>query len=302
MRQDHTLSTPISEAFTIFKLHCKSQRYRPKTLQFYDDKLPPFFEWLVGEGVSHIERITPHHIRAHLVNKQTIYVGTEDERTASGHTVHAIARAIRAFLNFCVAEEWLTVTPMRTVKMPRRPKRILEAYSNSDIKKVLKAASTDREKAIIYLLLDTGVRNSELISIQARDVRWDTNSILIRDGKGEKDRIVHFGAKTARYLIRHMRGLEGKQLLFTSLYTKAAFTPNGLTQLLRRIGKLAGVHCTTHKFRRTFAINSLRNGMNVYLLAKLMGHEDISILKPYLDILTTDLQAAHQQYGVVDNL
>lgn len=167
---------------------------------------------------------------------------------------------------------------------------------------MLKAADNDREKTLIYVLLDTGIRAGECVSLVAGDVKWETNSIIIRAGKGEKDRVVYFGAKTARHLIKHMRGLEGSDLIFCNFYTGKKLTTNGLGQLLRRLGRSVNVHCTAHKFRRTFAINSIRNGMNIYLLAKLMGHEDITILKPYLDILKTDLQSAHQQFGVVDNL
>jgi site-specific recombinase XerD len=302
MPQHHHLSTPIDEAFTIFRLHCKAQRYRQKSIEFYDNLLPPFFKWLIGQGVSQIEAITAHHVRAHLVNKQTIYVGTEDESEASGHTIHAIARALRAFFNFCVAETWLTVSPMATVKMPRKPKKILAAYAATEIKKLFAAAKDDREKTLLYILLDTGIRAGECVSLRARSVDWQTNSLTIIAGKGEKDRMVYFGAKTARYLIRYMRGMEPAQYLFTNHYTGSQFTYNGLAQLLRRIGKAANVHCTAHKFRRTFAINSLRNGMNLYYLARLMGHEDIAILKPYLDIVKVDLQTAYQQFGVVDNL
>jgi integrase/recombinase XerD len=302
MRQHNHLSTPISEAFAIFRLHCKAQRYRPKSIEFYDNLLPPFFAWLACEGVSHIDDVTAHHCRAHLVNKQTIYIGTEDERQASGHTIHAIARALRAFFNFCVAEEWLTESPMKKVKMPKKPKYILQAYSANEIKLLIRFAKDDREKAIIYLLLDTGIRASELIALRAQDIKWQTNSINVLSGKGEKDRVVYYGAKTARLLLRHMRGMEPKQFLFTNHYSGSQYTVNGFGQLLRRLGKLAAVHCMAHKFRRTFAINSLRNGMNIYVLAKLMGHEDISILKPYLEILNLDLQNSQEKYGVVDNL
>lgn len=302
MRKDNHLSPPISECIAVFRLHCKAQRYKPKTLQFYEEKLTPFADWLAGEGVSQIDQVTAHHVRAYLVYKQTIYPGTEDERQASGHTIHGIARALRAFFNFCVSEDWLTVSPMATVKMPRRPKRILEAYSPGELKALFKAAKDDREKAILYVLLDTGVRASECISIRVSDINWGTNSIQILGGKGEKDRIVYFGARTARLLIRYIRGLDSRGFLFTNAHTGRQFTYNGFGQLLRRIGKAANVPCTAHKFRRTFAINSLRNGMNVYYLAKLMGHEDISILKPYLEILNIDLQRGQDNYGVVDNL
>lgn len=302
MPKHDTLSTPISEAFVIFKLHCKSQRYRPKTLEFYHNQLSPFFNWLGGGDICHIDQVTSHHIRAYLVQRQTIFVGTADEREASGYTIHAAARAIRTFFNFCVAEEWLEASPMKTVKMPRRPKKILAAYTPREIKSLLNAAKNEREKTIIYLLLDTGVRASECASLRVGDVNWENNSITVRAGKGEKDRLVYFGAKTARCLIKHMRGKDPDHLICANSYTGQKFSDSGLRQLLRRLGKRADVHCNAHKFRRTFAINSLRNGMNVYLLAKLMGHEDITILKPYLDILDTDAQAGQFLYGVVDNL
>lgn len=302
MQTDHHLSTPISEAFIVFRLHCRSQRYSPKSIEFYDNLLPPFFNWLAEQGVSHVDNVTSHHIRAHLVNKQTVFVDTDHEREASGHTVHAVARAIRAFFNFCVAEEWLTASPMRTVKMPRRPTKVLEAYTKIELKLLLNACTSDREKTIIYLLLDTGVRNSECVSLRAGDVKWEMNSLSVIRGKGEKDRVVYFGAKTARYLIRHMRGLESNDYLFPNSHTGKKMNRNGLTQLLRRIGKAAGVQCTAHKFRRTFAINSLRNGMDIYTLAKLMGHTDITVLRAYLPLVNSDLRVAQERYGVVDNL
>lgn len=63
-----------------------------------------------------------------------------------------------------------------------------------------------------------------------------------------------------------------------------------------------GVHFSAHALRRTFAINSLRNGMDIYTLARLMGHSDITVLRAYLPFVTADLQAAQEKFGVVDNL
>jgi integrase/recombinase XerD len=302
MRHNDTLSLPILECWAVFRLHCKAQRYRPSTIEDYEFKLLPFLRWAAAQDLARIDGITGHHIRLYLVEKQTAEPGTAREREASGHTLHGIARCLRAFFNFCVAEGWIAESPMKTVKMPRKPKRILDAYTVSEIRKLFKAAKDDRERTILYVLLDTGLRATELLRLTAGDVRLETSSILVRSGKGEKDRIVYFGAKTARHLIRHMHNMEARQLLFTSTHTGEPLKRNGLVQLLRRIGKRAGLHCAAHKFRRTFAISSLRNGMNVYLLARLMGHEDISILKPYLDLLESDAQAGQTLYGVVDNL
>jgi site-specific recombinase XerD len=80
-------------------------------------------------------------------------------------------------------------------------------------------------------------------------------------------------------------------------------TKNALFLLLKRLKQASGVkHCAPHAFRRTMAIYSLRNGMNVYLLARMLGHSDITVLRQYLDIVQADVQTAAKQSGVVDNL
>jgi integrase/recombinase XerD len=84
-----------------------------------------------------LEDVTAQHIRAYLVAKQT----TTKRREASGNYSHSIARAIRAFFNFCVNDGLLDASPMAGVKMPRRPKKILDVFSSNDIKKLTRAAS-----------------------------------------------------------------------------------------------------------------------------------------------------------------
>ena len=80
-------------------------------------------------------------------------------------------------------------------------------------------------------------------------------------------------------------------------------TDSGLRQLLERIGLRAGVaHCHPHTFRRTFALWSLRNGMSIFHLQRLMGHADVTMLRRYLDLLHAGLQTAHAEHGVVDHM
>lgn len=292
----------IEEAYSVFRLDRQSERVRPSTLRFYEWTLRPFFAWLETQGVTCIGEIANLHIRGYLVEKQTLDKGKPTEREASAHYLHDIARAIRAFVRFCVDEGWIVDSPMRNVKMPRKPNKILAAYTDGEIKKLLAAAADDRERAVILFLLDTGARISEVCGVTAGDIQLSTNSVLIRAGKGEKDRHVYFGAKTAKALIRVTRGLQPGDYVWANRRTGKRLMYRGLAKTLRQLGERAHVHCTAHKFRRTFAINSLRNGMNIYTLAQLMGHSDITILKPYLDLLRSDLRAGHQQFGVVDNL
>ena len=91
--------------------------------------------------------------------------------------------------------------------------------------------------------------------------------------------------------------------VWASRNTGERLTANGLRQIVTRIGERAGVaHCHPHTFRRTFALWSLRGGMDVHTLAALMGHADIHVLKQYLALTGSDLQRAHKEAGPVDRM
>ncbi len=155
-------------------------------------------------------------------------------------------------------------------------------------------------------LLDSGVRVSELIALNVGVVDESTGEITVRAGKGQKQRTVYIGLKTRKQLKRYLavREVKGPQEpLFISEKQRQRLTVSGMVQLMRRLREQSGVDiCTCHTFRRTFAINCLRNGMNIYVLARLMGHTDIIILRQYLALVDADLSEAHRKFGAVDRL
>lgn len=287
----------LPDALSVYRLHCQAQRYRPSTLKFHDWTLRPFAAWLATQNITALRSITGHHIRAYLAHKA--------ENGAAGSYLHGIARSLRAFFNFCVAETWLAASPMANVKMPRKPKRILPAFTAEQVRRLVRAAEGDREKALVHFLLDTGLRASECVRLRVGDVDIATGSVTVRAGKGEKDRIVYIGATTSRYLVRYIRRAQFADAdpLWPNARTDKQLTYSGLANILRKLGRRANVpNCAAHAFRRTFALTSLRNGMNVYALAQLMGHSDIDILRQYLDLVEHDGADAAARYGVVDNL
>ena len=89
--------------------------------------------------------------------------------------------------------------------------------------------------------------------------------------------------------------------VWRTLDSDTRLTYFGLRSLLQKLGKKAGVKpCNPHRFRRTFALLALRNGMNVYALQRIMGHSDLTVLRRYLALVDDDLLEAHQQFGAVD--
>ena len=288
----------FDDAYEMFMLDCEARRLTPATRQFYRSKLVIFFRWCIDNGVQDIDSLTAHSIRKFFVYLQ--------HRDLSGQYQHNHARSIRAFLNFCVRDELLEKSPFAKVQMPRVEKKVLSALDAKDIHALLRHCLNERDRAICLLLLDSGVRASELVALNVGHVDVGTGVVTVHCGKGQKGRITYIGATTRKHLLRylHRRGeVRADMPLIVSLNTGARLTVWGLVQVMDRLRKRAGVQeCTCHTFRRTFALNCLRNGMNIYVLARLMGHVDITVLRQYLPLVESDLQEAHRRFGAVDHL
>lgn len=294
---------PLQEAYDLFLVALRASHRTKRTIEYYCEKLGPFVSWLQDQGIDAPERITPSHIRRFLIARE--------EAGRSARTVHHHAATIRAWLNWLVAEELLTDSPMRKVKMPKVEDRILPALTAEDVGALLKASTDARDTALVMCLLDTGARASEFCNLDIGDVDLTTGTVAIRQGKGRKDRTVFLGAKARVALVKYLR-LRGDVKPDAPLWVRktldhkldtARLTRDTLHETLRRLGERAGVaNCTPHVYRRSFALWSLRSGMSIYALRQLMGHCDLQILQRYLALVETDLAEAHAAHGPVDGL
>lgn len=275
---------PISEAIELFLLDCKARRLTKASIKFYTSKLQKFVDWFDGESL--------HEINS--TNCKRFMVSNQDY---SSKYQHNLARALKTFLKFCHAEGLMGEV---TFPMPRLEKKILPAFTKTEVRAIVTACERERDKAIVYTLLDTGLRASELCGLRVED--FDSNgTITVHLGKGQKSRVVPISSKTVKVIKKFLLGKDTEALFPSD--KGGSLTPNGLAQLMDRLRQRTGIeHLTAHTFRRTFAIECLRNGMNVHVLAKIMGHSDIQVLKQYLDLVEDDLISAHLQASPVSNL
>lgn len=299
MPKNGTPTISLADAYEVFQLDNQARRLAESTIEFYADNLPRFIEWCKSHDVTDVQQLTPSHIRTYLSEAQT--------RGFSGHTQHKYARVLRAFCNFLVRDEYLTVSPFGKISMPKLPKPQPKAFTQAEITSILKACQTDRDRAICLVLLDTGLRAGELCDLLVGDIDLKDGIVTVRSGKGDKERVTYIGVKTRKALLRYFLTRskpEATDPAFTQIESnRIPLRTGGLSQLMNRLRSRTDIqHCEPHTFRRTFAIESLRSGMNIYVLARLMGHADIQVLRSYLDIVQTDLQAESVKHGVVDNL
>lgn len=289
-------STTVADAYAAFILARQAQNVTQRTLGYYADKLHPFILHCEQTNVATVDQVAAATVRAYLVALQ--------RRGLAPYTVHGVARAVRAFLRFCAADGLIDAAPQ--FAMPKLPKTILPAFEPADVARLLDACTCDRDRLIVLTLLDTGLRANEFVTLDGADVDERNGAVLVREGKGQKQRTVYLGAQTRRTLAHYWRKAgrpAAKAPVWTNTNTGDRLTDSGLRQLLQRLGQRARVdHCHPHTFRRTFALWSLRGGMDVHTLAALMGHADIHVLKQYLALTGRDLQRAHREAGPVDRM
>jgi site-specific recombinase XerC len=146
----------------VFLLDRKVRRASANTLSFYKRQITPFLRWCAAQGVVTLAEIQATHMRAYLLQEQ--------ERGFGDRSVDAVARSLRAWLNFAVMEELLDTTPMAKVSMPKLDKRILPASRPDDVRRLLEACTSKRDRAAVLFLLDAGLRVSEFIALNGRHV------------------------------------------------------------------------------------------------------------------------------------
>ena len=197
--------------------------------------------------------------------------------------------------------------PIRNVNAPRVHVKPLDPIDMDDIHALLNTCQRhtftgDRDRAIILALLDTGVRAHEFLNIEIADLNIITGAILIRTGKGRKPRTLFLGRtsrRAARAYLKHHRDINNA-LWVTKNGEHLAYC--GLRSIMRRRASQAGIATPSlHSFRRAFALNMLRAGVDVYSLQKLMGHADLQVLRRYLAQTDQDTLEAHRRGGPVDN-
>lgn len=282
-----------------FLIDCEVRNLSDKTAAYYAKTISPFLVYIQDEhGITQVEDVLSEHVKNFLLGIHKKW---------SAGTVHAYGRGLRVFFNYCVREEWIESSPMRKVRMPKKDTVILPAFTESEFRNILSCCTNLRDKAICLFMADTGVRVGEMAAIRGKDMDMQTGSVIIRQPKNRKERIVHFGNATRKSLVRYFAQVgsiptNGDVVWQSSDPASDHLTAYGIQMLMKRLKAASGIkHCHAHTFRRTFAIWSLRNGMNIYMLQKLMGHSDLTVLRRYLEIVEADAQEAHRNFGAIDH-
>ena len=183
----------ILDAFTDFILSREAMNVTSRTLDYYNFYLSKFTGYLKTQSIEKVEGLSSFHVRLFLKSLR--------DRELSDSYIHCFARVIRTFSRFLYKEEHIS-KPIH-FEMPKIADKNLRVLSVDEIQRVLASCNTMRDKLIIMLFVDSGVRLAELCKLNWSDINLDSGSVVVREGKGRKFRVVGIGIKTRRLLLKY---------------------------------------------------------------------------------------------------
>lgn len=224
------------------------------------------------------------------------YLFEEREMTPCG--VDNYRRYLSTFYNFCNVEGLIFRNPMKKIKGIKQPKQVKQPFSNDEIVLLRNNCRTLREKAIFELLLSSGIRVSELVSLNRDDLDFNNNSFYVM-GKGSKERKCYFNssAKVAIQNYLYSRKDTSVALFVSHMRPFRRLGGTGVRSSLRDLGKHAGVNDVhPHRFRRTFCCNLLSKDVPLEQIRIMAGHEKLETTKLYVVVDDEEIKYNHKRY------
>lgn len=258
-----------------------------KTLHYYSQTINSVIEY-IGKEIPHI---TTEDLRLYMTNYQ-------DNRKSSKVTIDNIRRILSSFFAWLEDEDYIIKSPVRRIHKVKSATTIKETYSDENLEQMRDNCDELRDLALIDILASTGMRIGELVLLNREDINFEERECIVF-GKGSKERLVYFDARTKIHLQNYLKSrTDTNKALFVSL--KKPFnrmTIGGIEVRLREMGKRLGINKVhPHKFRRTLATMAIDKGMPVEQLQKLLGHQRIDTTLQYAMVKQSNVKIAHRKY------
>lgn len=281
-----------------FKLDLEIKNYSKRTIKAYYNNNILLSNWLENTyNLKEIEDISHLHIREFIRHLQ--------QKKLEMTYVNNLIRCFRAFFKYCVEEEYLTLNPMDKVSFVKQRRVLIETLQDEEVAKMLRYYTKKndfyniRNRTILMMFLDTGIRCSELCNLDNIDINETKTTIKIKEAKGNKQRRVPISPMLRKQMMKWERCRDS---YFADRLPKddgyfLSYRYKKLTiEAVERVVRIAGVEtklrkeirCSPHTLRHTYAQMQLKNGLDVYSLSRLLGHSTIATTKQYLQGLQDD--------------
>ena len=298
----------LDKAAKEFEYDCKIRHLSPKTIDNYGKQLRYLQRFLEKEfSISSIEDVKPSHIKR--------FLAMMDDAGRKPQYINDLLKVYKTFFNYLESEGHIESSPAKRIRNMKLPKLKLRTFTEKNIMDMInyyngRSFIEIRNRAMIAMMFDTGVRLSELMELVETQIHEE--SIVIY-GKGAKERVVPVSPFLSKALLRYTRARES--FFRNSLHDKEFFlsrtgkklTAEAVAKMLKKAAKAVGVsediRVSPHTCRHTFAHLNLKNGIDLYTLSRLLGHESVSITQRYLEGVTDDgVIRIARKTGVLENI
>lgn len=308
----------IHQSVKRYFLWCQSVSMSKNTITDYANTFDLFMEY-IGQDML-MNDVTPDHVEAFLremanrpVNAcqgaTAMYATEKTERKRSAKTLRNYHIGLSSLWTWAVEHGFADEHIVRSVRPPKYTRKPVIPLSDEEMARLIKACDHPRDKAIIGLMMETGLRAQEVANLRVRDITWDSTGgrVYVRAGKGDKDRLIPFRKRCALYLQQWLieRDIDDDNDPLFCNYARNAGLPmtrQTINKQINRIGKSAGVNAHAHRLRTTALCAMVRNGMEAFHVRDMAGHEEIETTLRYVRAADIDLSKAMKKSSPLDNL
>ena len=258
-----------------------------KTLKYYRTTI----ETMLISVDKSIRYIQTEDLRSYLINYQ-------NEKQSSRVTIDNIRRILSSFFSWLEDEDYILKSPVRRIHKVKTATNIKETYTDEELEMMRDSCTELRDLAIIDMLASTGMRVGEMVLLNRNDIDFNERECIVF-GKGSKERVVYFDARTKIHLQNYLRSRkDDNPALFVSLKSPyERLKIGGVEVRLREFGKQLGLQRVyPHKFRRTLATTAIDKGMPIEQLQQLLGHRKIDTTLQYAMVKQSNVKIAHRKY------
>ena len=258
-----------------------------RSLSYYESTLRGIIK-SIGKD---IRQITTDDLRTYLDSYQRV-------NGVSKVTVDNVRRILSSFFSWLEEEYYIIKSPVRRIHKVKTGKAVKETYSDEMIERMRDSCKEPRDLALIDILASTGMRVGELVRLNRSDIDFQSRECVVT-GKGNKQRIVYFDARTKIHLQNYLQSrTDDNPALFVSLLAPFdRLKISGIEIRLRSIGRsleIPKVH--PHKFRRTLATMAIDKGMPIEQVQHLLGHQSLDTTLQYAMVNQANVKNSHRKF------
>ena len=293
---------PLAERFVEWMA---VRNYSDRTVEGHTEHLRRFIDWCADRGVARPENVTVRVLERY--QQHVFYTRKSDGEPLAPSTQHARLMAIKMYFRWLTKQHVIDANPASELELPKVPKRLPKhVLSPDEAERVLAQPDLDdplgvRDRAMLETLYSTGMRRMELANLKLHDVDIDRGTVMIRQGKGQKDRMVPIGERACAFIRKYVDDVrpelscgDDDGALFLSR-TGTQLGLNAISRMARDYVNAAGIHKkgARHLFRHTMATLMLEGGADIRFIQVMLGHAALSTTEIYTQVAIKKLKEIH---------